>query len=71
MVVATTLSDQDVNANITRVMQILAARDQLSQGEVGLRLGHASVVTTQRYVRWTPDGTDVVADLYGDDGDAA
>lgn len=34
---------------------------------VAALLGHASVLTIQRYVRWNPDGTDVVSDLYGDD----
>jgi integrase/recombinase XerD len=34
-------------------------------------LGHASVVTTQRYVGWNPEGGDIVDDLYGGADDAA
>ncbi len=34
-------------------------------------LGHVSVVTTQRYVGWNPDGAGIVDDLYGEPDDAA
>lgn len=27
-------------------------------------MGHSSVTTTQRYMRWTPEGSDIVAHLY-------
>lgn len=32
---------------------------------VAALLGHTSVLTTQRYVGWNPDGAYVVADMYG------
>ena len=39
--------------------------------QVAKLLGHVSVVTTQRYVGWNPDGAGIVDDLYGEPDDAA